>query len=53
MPPLALTWGTAGLIGTNGRLHVTCRANAAHQYWLTTAELAWSVCAHCKGWWKL
>lgn len=51
MIPLALTWGTPGLIGTNGRLHITCNQNPGHQYWLTCRELAWSVCAHCSGWW--
>jgi hypothetical protein len=46
----ALNWGTARRITTNGRIHLTCRANQDHHYWLNPEHLTWSVCPHCAGW---
>jgi hypothetical protein len=45
----ALNWGTARSVTSTGRIHVVCRQNQDHQYWLAPSELTWSVCSHCAG----
>jgi hypothetical protein len=46
----ALQWGSPIKLCDNGRIHVQCKTNPDHNFWLTVRELEWSVCPHCAGW---